>query len=295
MCIATCRTLAKLYSESVLKPSLVILSFNSAASLPATLTSVAGLTDDIYVVDSGSTDDTVAIAEAHGATVLHHPFESYGAQRNWAIENIALRHGWQMHLDADERLSPELVAEIAALPEESEFAGYYLPRFLQFMGRVLRHGGMSPTWHMRLFRTGMGRCEAREYDQHFMCNGPSKQLRGSMIDDIRMPLTEWTVRHNRWSDAEVREMLRGETAGRIAGKMGGNAVEKKRFLRDIYNGAPYFVRPMCLFIYRYFFRLGFLDGMEGLIFYVLQTFWFRFLVDAKIYEARREMRVDGRG
>jgi glycosyltransferase involved in cell wall biosynthesis len=271
-----------------LKPSVIILSFNSADSLPATLSSLLGLSDDVYVVDSGSTDNTVALAQATGATVLHHPFENYGAQRNWAIANLPVKHGWQLHLDADERLTPELVREIAALPEEPEVAGYYLPRFLSFMGRILRHGGMSPTWHMRLFRSGTGRCEAREYDQHFLCDGPSAQLRSSMIDDIRMPLTEWTARHNRWADAEVRELLRGETANRIAGKMSGNAVEKKRFLRDIYNGAPYFTRAVGLFIYRYFLRLGFLDGMEGLIFYVLQTFWFRFLVDAKLYEARRK-------
>jgi glycosyltransferase involved in cell wall biosynthesis len=271
-----------------LKPSVIILSFNSADSLPATLSSLLGLSDDVYVVDSGSTDNTVALAQATGATVLHHPFENYGAQRNWAIANLPVKHGWQLHLDADERLTPELVREIAALPEEPEVAGYYLPRFLSFMGRILRHGGMSPTWHMRLFRSGTGRCEAREYDQHFLCDGPSAQLRSSMIDDIRMPLTEWTARHNRWADAEVRELLQGETANRIAGKISGNAVEKKRFLRDIYNGAPYFTRAVGLFIYRYFLRLGFLDGMEGLIFYVLQTFWFRFLVDAKLYEARRK-------
>lgn len=271
-----------------MKPSVIILSFNSADSLPATLASLSGLTDDLYVVDSGSTDNTVALAEAAGATVLHHPFENYGAQRNWAITNIAIRHSWQLHLDADERVTPELAREIASLPEESAVAGYYLPRFLQFMGRILRHGGMSPTWHMRLFRSGMGRCEAREYDQHFLCDGPSQQLQGSMIDDIRMPLTEWTARHNRWADAEVREMLLGETSGRIAGNMSGNVVEKKRFLRGIYNSAPYFVRPVGLFLYRYFLRLGFLDGMEGLIFYVLQTFWFRFLVDAKLYEARQK-------
>lgn len=275
-----------------MKPSVVILTFNSSTSLPATLDSVIGLTDDLYIIDSGSTDNTVSIAQSRGATVLHHPFESYGAQRNWAIENISLRHPWQLHLDADERLTPQLAAEIAALPEASEIAGYYLPRFLQFMGRILQHGGMSPTWHMRLFRTGMGRCEAREYDQHFFCTGPTAQLRGSMIDDIRMPLTEWTARHNRWADAEVREMLRGETTGRIAGKLAGNVVEKKRFLRDIYNNTPYFVRPVGLFIYRYLLRLGFLDGMEGFIFYVLQTFWFRFLVDAKLYEARQAPRVD---
>lgn len=274
-------------------PSVIILTFNSADSLPATLASLAGLTDDLYVVDSGSTDATVAIAEGAGATVLHHAFESYGAQRNWAIDNIVVRNGWQLHLDADERLTPELRDEIASLPEMSDYTGYYLPRLLQFMGRILLHGGMSPTWHMRLFLNGKGRCEAREYDQHFLCEGPSRQLKGRMIDDIRMPLTEWTARHNRWADAEVREMLSNDSAGRIAGKLGGNAIEKKRFLRDIYNGAPYFVRPVGLFCYRYFLCLGFLDGMEGFIFYVLQTFWFRFLVDAKLYEARKAVRQRG--
>jgi glycosyltransferase involved in cell wall biosynthesis len=268
-------------------PSVIILTFNSAASLPATLASIKGLTDDLYIVDSGSTDDTVAIANSYGATVLNHPFENYGAQRNWAIANIQGRHGWQLHLDADERLTPELHDEIKALPDNPEFVGYYLPRYLQFMGRILRHGGMSPTWHMRLFRNGMGRCEARKYDQHFICDGTSTQLRGSMIDDIRMSLTEWTARHNRWADAEVDELLHPETTDRIAGKMTGNAVQRKRFLRDIYNSAPYFVRPMGLFLYRYFVRLGFLDGMEGTIFWVLQTFWFRFLIDAKLYEARQ--------
>ncbi|HEX7157642.1 MAG TPA: glycosyltransferase family 2 protein, partial [Edaphobacter sp.] len=128
---------------------------------------------------------------------------------------------------------------------------------------------------------------------HFLCSGATRQLRGSMIDDIRMSLSEWTARHNRWSDAEVRELTGGEAEGRVAGKWSGNVVERKRFLRDIYNRAPYFARPMGLFVYRYFLRLGFLDGIEGTIFWVLQTFWFRFLVDAKIYEARQAARADG--
>ena len=252
---------------------------------------MADLTDDVYVVDSGSTDGTVAVAEAAGANVLHHAFANYGVQRNWAMANCPLKHPWQLHLDADERLTPELVREIAALPEEPAIAGYYLPRYLQFMGRLMRHGGMSPTWHMRLFRTGMGRCEEREYDQHFLCDGASLQLKASMIDDIRMPLTEWTARHNRWADAEVREQMKGEATARgeqVTGRLGGTVVEKKRYLRNIYNSAPYFVRPVGLFLYRYFIRLGILDGMEGLIFWTLQTFWFRFLIDAKLYEARKK-------
>jgi len=270
-----------------LKPSIILLAFNSADSLPATLASLDGLSDDVIVVDSGSTDNTVALAEQAGARVLHHPFKNYGDQRNWAIDNAPIRYSWQFHLDADERLTPELRDEIAALPAEPQVSGFYLPRLMQFMNRILRHGGMSPTWHMRLFRNGAGRCEMREYDQHFLCSGATAKLRNVMIDDLRMPLTEWTARHNRWADAEVREQLRGESEGRIQGKVTGTVLEKKRYLRGLYNGAPYFLRPIGLFFYRYIVRAGFLDGMEGLIFFTLQTFWFRFLIDAKLYEARK--------
>jgi hypothetical protein len=103
-----------------------------------------------------------------------------------------------------------------------------------------------------------------------------------------MPLTEWTFRHNRWADAEVDQQLSG-AAGEESVKADakGNAIERKRHLRKLYNEAPLFVRPFGLFFYRYFLRLGFLDGTEGLIFFVLQTFWFRFLIDAKVYERRK--------
>jgi hypothetical protein len=197
-----------------------------------------------------------------------------------------------LHLDADEWMDDELVAAILALPEEPEHAGYFLPRYLRFLGRVLRHGGMSPTWHLRLFRSGVGRCEDRKYDQHFLLlSGTSGQLHGTMIDDIRMPLTEWIARHNRWADGEVAELDCKETSGRLQPDARGNPAQRKRFLRQQYNRMPLFVRPFALFVYRYFFRLGFLDGTEGFIFWVLQTFWFRFLVDAKIWEKRHASRL----
>ena len=273
-----------------MKPSIVLLTFNSELSLPGTLAGIAGLSDDLHVVDSGSADRTLEIARAAGAYVVHHAFESYGVQRNWAIDNLPLRYGWQLHLDADEQLTPELRAEIAALPEDPEHDGFLLPRLVRFLGRVMLHGGMSPTWHMRLFRSGKGRCEEREYDQHFQCSGPVHNLRGMMIDDMRMSVAEWTARHNRWADAEVREAMRKRPAAegeRIVGRLGGTKIETKRYLRSMYDDAPLFVRPFGLWIYRYFLRLGFLDGREGLIFWTLQAFWFRFLIDAKIFEARQ--------
>lgn len=271
-----------------MKPSVIVLAFNSAQTLGATLAQARAISDDLHVVDSFSTDTTVALSQEHGAQVVQHPFESYGAQRNWAIDHLVLKYPWQFHLDADERLTPELIASVQALPEDAACSGFMVARMMQFLGRVLRHGGMSPTWHLRLFRNGAGRCEERRYDQHFyLLQGTAGSLEGSMIDEIRMPLSEWTARHNRWSDAEVLQLTGPPDAVRIQPRLFGNRVERKRYLRGLYNDAPLFVRPYALFFYRYVLRLGFLDGREGLIFWTLQTFWFRFLIDSKLFEQRQ--------
>lgn len=269
--------------------SIVVLTFNSQDTLVNTLESARQVSDDIHVVDSFSSDGTLEIARSAGAHIVQRSFENYGAQRNWAIENLPLRHDWQLHLDADERLSPALIDELntlkGAFPES--LAGYHIPRLVHFMGRPIRHGGMFPIWHARLFRRAKGRCERRRYDQHFEIDGPLGKLNGVMIDDIRMSLTEWITRHNRWSDAEVGELLAAEEGGRIRGNWRGHAIEKKRFLKERYYALPLFIRPFLFFFYRYICRLGFLDGKEGLIFFVLQTFWFRFMIDAKLHERRR--------
>jgi glycosyltransferase involved in cell wall biosynthesis len=270
-----------------MRPAVIVLTFNSEMTLGATLERARLVSDEIFVVDSGSSDRTVEIARQARASVVEHPFEHYGAQRNWAIENLPVTHSWQLHQDADEWMDDRLVASTLALPDEPAHAGYFLPRYVKFLGRVMRHGGMSPTWHLRLFRSGLGRCEDRKYDQHFLLTeGTTGRLSGAIIDDNRMSLSEWTARHNRWADGEVAELGDNETAGRLQPDALGNPAQRKRYLRGQYLRFPLFLRALALFVYRYFFRLGFLDGTEGLIFWVLQTFWFRFLVDAKIWERR---------
>ena len=268
--------------------SIVILTFNAADSIGRTLESAAAVSDDVHVVDSYSTDATVDIVRTWGAKLVQHPFEHYGAQRNWAIDTLPMAHEWQLHLDADERIGPELAAELRALFAEGpgrDVDGYYIPRLVHFHGQPLRHGGMYPIYHMRLFRRGRGRCENRRYDQHFFVDGATTLLRAPMIDDIRLPLTEWTARHNRWADAEVDEVTK-PSDGVIGAGHSGDPVRAKRMQRSRYYRLPLFWRAALLFLYRYVWKLGFLDGRWGLIFYVLQTLWFRFLVDAKIFERR---------
>ncbi len=268
--------------------SIVVLTFNSELTIAKTLSAAALVSDDLHVVDSFSTDRTLTIAQEHRARIVQHEFEDYGAQRNWCIDHLPFKYRWQMHLDADEYLSAELIQEINHLKENlSETTdGYFIPRLTRFLGRDLAHGGLYPQWHMRLFRSGKGRCESRKYDQHFYVEGNTAKLHCPMIDDNRMSLSEWTARHNRWAEAEVEELL-APSPSVIVGKLSGTAVERKRALKSRYYQLPLFIRPALFFLYRYFVRLGFLDGIPGLVYFTLQSFWFRFLVDAKLYERTR--------
>jgi len=270
--------------------SVVILTYNSELTIRNTLESACLVSDDVHIVDSYSSDNSLAIALACGASVVQHPFKNYGAQRNWAIDNLPLRYNWQLHLDADEYLSPGLIAELNNLKHDfgrNGVDGYYVPRMIRFLGCNLRFGGLYPTWHMRLFRTGAGRCERRRYDQHFIVQGKTAKLNYPIVDDHQMTLFEWTARHNRWAEAERDDLLCPAAEGVIAGKLTGSVVQRKRALRNCYYQFPLFVRPVLLFFYRYFLRLGFLDGVPGLIYIVLQAFWYRFLVDAKLYELQK--------
>lgn len=273
--------------------SIVLLTFNSEASIRRTLSALEGLSDDIHVVDSFSTDSTVAICESLGCKVVQHPFEHYSAQRNWAIDNLTLLHPWQLHIDADEEMEPALADELGQIDLGATTNGAFMfGRKIVFMGKVLRFGAINKTWHLRLFRTGAARCEDRLYDQHFVSSGPVAKLSGCLLDHQEDPLAEWTRRHNRWSDLEAEELSSGSTgaAGRLAGRATGNAMERKRFAKQRYYRLPLFWRALAYFLYRYVLRLGFLDGTRGAIYHVLQGFWFRFLVDAKLYERRRRQR-----
>ena len=175
---------------------------------------------------------------------------------------------------------------------------YLLRRIDYFMGRELRHSGLNP-WHLRLFRNGYGTCENRLYDQHFVSAQPATRLDGCMHDKNSVSLSDWTARHNRWSDLEGAELRREHghepRPGVLQARLRGDPRERTRWLKSLYYRLPSGLRASAYFVYRYLFRLGFLDGREGLYFALLQGLWFRLLVDAKLHEvaqARRARSVD---
>lgn len=282
--------------------SVIILTYDEEANLPACLASIRALEAEVFVVDSGSTDRTVEMARAAGCHVVEHAFENYALQRNWAFDHLPIRTPWTLCLDADERLTADLASEIMDLlgRRDDLSDGYLMSRRSIFMGRWIKHGGQYPAYHLRLFRSGRGRCEERLYDQHFVVDGAVATLRNDYIDTITNDLGTFIARHNRWAELEAREILAraadGPSRGAVvAPRLRGTAIERKRFLRTrVYGRFPLFVRPFLFWFYGYVIRLGFLDGVEGLVFHTLQRFWFRFLIDAKLWELRRRRSIGKR-
>jgi glycosyltransferase involved in cell wall biosynthesis len=268
----------------------VILTYNCAGIIGETVAQALKVSSWVYIVDSHSTDDTADIARRLGCEVVQRPFVNYSEQRNWAIEQMNGHATWQLHLDADEVLDDRAVQSICDVvqrsdPEATRFA-YLLKRRDYFMGKMLRFSGLNP-WHLRLFPSCLGQCEARLYDQHFLSPLPRRRLRGYMHDMNAQSLGEWVARHNKWSDLEAKHVLNhvGTGEGQLPARLSLDPRERTRLLKLLYYKLPSIPRLMAYFLYRYIIRGGFLDGRVGFYFAVMQGLWFRSLVDAKISES----------
>lgn len=250
--------------------SVLIPTFNEEIHLEECIRSVAGWTGEIYVVDSFSTDRTVSIAERMGAKCVQHRFEGYARQKNWALENLPFANDWVLILDADERVSPELRDEICGMFVQGgpQCDGYYLNRRLMFYGKWIRHCGWYPSWNMRLFKHTIGRYENRPVDEHVVLQGKSGYCKHDLNHQDLRDMEFWIAKHNRYSTLSAQtyvRMLESGSSGAIQPRLFGNAVERKRFIKEkIWTRLP--GRALLYFFYLYVFRLGFLDGRHGLRF-----------------------------
>ena len=283
--------------------SVIVLTYNEEANIEACLQSVCDLVEEIFIVDSFSTDKTLDIVKKYTDKILQHKFENYGKQRNWSLDNLPIKTKWILNLDADHRVTNELndeLIEVFADPEKLNHDGFLISRKTIFMGRWIKHGGHYPVYHGILFKHGYGRCEESLYDQHFVIKGKHKKLTMNIEDIFTESLLEFTLRHNRWSTFEAINQSTNPSSiiqenNNLTGKILGNTMERRRFFKtNIYMKLPLFCRSFIYFFYRYLFKLGFLDGKEGLIFHFLQGFWFRFLIDAKIYEMKKNTKSDSK-
>lgn len=274
--------------------SVIILTYNEEQHIQRCIASVKDIATEIFIIDSFSTDGTTDVAKKNEAIIYQNKWHNnHSKQVNWAIENCDIETKWVMRLDADEVISEELANELRIeLTEGSDIKGYILNRGHIFLGRKMLHGGNYPTRLMRVWEHGFAYCEDKLMDEHIVFNGDykSKQLNGSFWDYNLNNLTWWTEKHNGYSVKEAVMQLRQKYSLDSTVNHNTNKQSKiKRFLKhSIYEKFPKALRSFFYFIYRYIFRMGFLDGYEGFVWNFLQGFWYRFLVDAKVHEIEKK-------
>lgn len=278
----------------------IILTLNEAQHLPRCLASLAGVADAVLVADCFSTDDTLRIAQEHGARVVQREWVNYATQFNWALTQLDPDTDWVLRIDADEVLTPALAAEIRArLPGLGpDIDGAFCGRRMTFQGQRIRFGGLFPIRVLRLFRAGRGQCENRWMDEHIKVAGPTVDFQHELIDDNLNSLTWWTDKHNRYASREAVDLLNLEygfmPSDSVASLRDGSQAGVKRWIKEkVYARLPGGFRALVYFFYRYVIRLGFLDGRVGFAFHVLQGFWYRYLVDAKVAEVKRHIQITG--
>lgn len=278
----------------------IILTKNEEMHIGRCIKSLEGACDDVWVVDSFSTDGTEEIATSMGANFVKHPFENQAQQFNWAIETLGIKADWIWRIDADEYISEDLGRKVRKAIETcaEDVNGVYVNKVIIFQGRKLRHGGWYPAPQIKVIRNGFGRSENKVMDEHLIISsGTTIYVDGDQTDENLHDLAWWTEKHNRYAGREAINMLRmryglDDDHDGVEPKLFGNDAERKRWFKLRYAHMPLFVRPYLYFCARYFLKGGFLDGRAGFIWYVLQGFWYRFLVDSKIFEIERRMGFD---
>lgn len=272
----------------------VILTYNEESNLARCLEGVAGWCQDVFVVDSGSTDRTHEIARSYGANVFVHEFVNHPRQWMWALDNLPFTTDWVLALDADHFVSPKLKEQIRDVLERARPGvwGYYCTHTQMFRGRPVR--GLKESWLHLIHRQHARVDETELVDARFVVDGETRALAGEVIEDNRKELSTefWIEKHRRYARrVAIEEVLRrsGWLSWDLSPRLFGNPDERVMWFKTRWYKLPLFVRPILYFLYRYVIRGGFLDGRNGLTFHIRHALWFRLLVDRKVLELQHRL------
>jgi glycosyltransferase involved in cell wall biosynthesis len=261
--------------------------------MQACLESVQDFTEEVFLVDSFSTDKTLEIAQQYTQNIFQNPWTHYAGQRQWALQNLPFSNEWIFFLDADERLTGALIKEITQVINNEiqmpHYGGYYVPRKFFFLGRQIRWGGcQGGLKELRLCNRHHLSIGERAGHEVYVSDKEVGVLSEPMIHEDKKPLSAWVDRHNRYSNSQARYLWdqnkEQSQVQRLTFSLDRKLYLKERFRQKIWNRLPVGMRPSLLFINKYFLRLGFLDGIAGFIYHFLHEFWFPLLVDAKLLE-----------
>ena len=276
--------MTQLCAGADLSISILILTLNEEINIGACLESVSWC-DDVVVLDSVSTDQTVALAIRRGARVVNRPFDDYASQRNFGLSDIEYRHEWILMLDADERVPADLALEMrqAVAQASNDVAMFQLRRRDWLFGRWIRHSSGYPTWFGRLVRRGRVQVR-RPINEEYQADGAVLSLSGHLDHyPFNKGFAEWIAKHNRYSSMEAQLFEQRTAAPLIGSVFARNPVERRRAIKDRVYRMP--GRPLLMFLALYLLRGGVLEGRAGLTFCLLRA-WYEFMIDVK----RRELR-----
>lgn len=276
--------------------TVLVATRNEEKNLERCLASLDGVAAQIVVLDSESTDGTVDIARRYGEVrnLAYDHTRIIPWIFQWALDNLDLKGDWVLILEADQALTGELRDELRALLNRADVPerGFFIRRRQIFRGTPIRFGGYGGKHLLKLFRRGHGRLDPEEQDTRVYIDGA--------VGKLEAPLEEWNKKedeilfflekHLRYADAFAREELQRRRRGitwNLQPRLFGNQDERTLWWKTRYYKSPLFLRPFALFGYRYFLRLGFLDGWNGFLFHFLGAFWFRLVVDVRMRELRQ--------
>jgi glycosyltransferase involved in cell wall biosynthesis len=284
---------ARMLERQTIPVSVIVPARNEAKNLPRCLESLQQY-GEIYVIDSQSDDATVEIARSFGAKVVQFFYKGgWPKKRQWALENLTFLYDWVLLIDADEAMTPALAAEITEVVNAGDADGYYVKLQMFFLNRRLRFSGAN-FWKMSLFRRSKGAYECRlknqdtsmadmEVHEHVVVNGRTARLEHPLVHHNVESLSRYFQKHNEYSNWEAKVWFAGEDASGLRPSLFGVQAQRRRWLKRHFLGLP--GSPILLFFYKYFFCLGFLDGIPGLLFCCYQGIQL-LNVKAKIYEMR---------
>lgn len=273
----------------------IILTYNEELHIRRCLENVCPFSKKVIVVDSPSTDRTVEICKefANVEVVVHQYPGNQAEQFNWALDNLKIETEWVLRMDADEYCTQELIKEMQEkLPSmPNDVSACVLPLGRVFQGRLLKHGIVNGIYMIRLFRQGKARYELRMMDEHLkVLDGRTVTFENKFVDASLLTISQFIEKHNGYSTKEAIQLLDAEyglTDWKDSDNVYADEVVAKRAQKARYAKMPLFWRAFAYFIYRYIFKLGFLDGKEGFCWDFFQGLWYRMLVDAKVYEVKK--------
>ncbi len=268
---------------------IIILTFNEEINIKKCLESIKDFANEIIIIDSFSTDKTKSICDGYKVKFVQHKFENQSKQFNWALSNVNINSNWIMRLDADEEIDKNLAEEIKKnINKENGNNGFYIKRKLIWCGKWIKHGGIYPLVLARIFKKGKAFYEERT-EEHLIIEGKTDKIKGDLIENnLKNKIEFFTIKHLETAKGEAREIFDKSFNKNISSDQILDNNKIRRFFKiNFYNKMPLFLRALLYFIYRYIFRLGFLDGKEGFTFHFFQAFWYRMFIDMLVDEKKR--------